>query len=110
MNVLIIGSGGREYAIALKISLQNPDTKLFYIGSSRNAGLDELCPKENSAIINISNEESNTDICKLAKEWKIDLVIIGPEKSLENGLVDVLEDERILCFGPRKDAAQIETR
>jgi len=35
MKVLIIGSGGREYAIALKISLQNPDTELFYIGSSR---------------------------------------------------------------------------
>jgi phosphoribosylaminoimidazole synthetase/phosphoribosylamine--glycine ligase len=108
-NILIIGSGGREYAIALKLSLQNNDIELFYIGSSRNAGLDTLCSKKHSHIIDLSDEKSNTEICKYAKEWNVDFVVIGPEKALQNGLADALENDNILCFGPKKDAAKIET-
>ena len=66
-NILIVGSGGREYAIALKLHLQNADDKLVvlhYIGSSENAGLSKLCnshqitdisdPKSNDIILNFS--------------------------------------------------------
>jgi len=68
-----------------------------------------LCSQKHTHITNLSDENSNEEICKCAKEWNIDLVVIGPEKSLQNGLADALENENILCFGPKKYGAQIET-
>ena len=101
MNILIIGSGGREHALAWKISQSPKCSKLYAIPG--NPGIEEFaeCVEE----ISISNNE---EVIKFAKKHAIDLVVIGPEAPLVNGLVDDLTSVGIKAFGPTKAAAQIE--
>ena len=100
MNVLIIGSGGREHALALKVAESRLLDKLFAIPGNPGIGKVAECHKldimDNAAMINF------------AKEKNIDLVIIGPEVPLVNGLADELEKNNIKAFGPNKIAAQFE--
>ena len=98
MNILIIGSGGREHAIALKLSEENKNNKLFI--SPGNGGT--LSIGENV------NLDSPTEIIKFCHENSISLVIIGPEQPLVDGLADILRSNNILTFGPSKNAARIE--
>ena len=100
MNVLIIGSGGREHAIAWKVA-QSPRLKKLYIAPG-NAGT-EACGENVPMDIN-----DHVAVSRFCKEKQIDLVIIGPEVPFANGLVDSLADEGIHCFGPKQAAAQIE--
>lgn len=100
MNVLIIGSGGREHALAWKVS-QSPRLKKLYIAPG-NAGTS--LHGENISI-DVSNHSSVLNLCK---EKQIDLVIVGPEVPLADGLVDSLSDANIRSFGPSQAAAQIE--
>ncbi|MBQ7705047.1 MAG: phosphoribosylamine--glycine ligase [Selenomonadaceae bacterium] len=101
MNVLLIGSGGREHALAWKIS-QSPLLEKFY-AIPGNPGISEYA----ECIKDISIDD-NAAIVKFAQENKIDLVVVGPEAPLVNGVVDALESAGIKSFGCKKDAAQLE--
>lgn len=101
MNVLVIGSGGREHAIALKIKESKNLTKLFCIPG--NPGTESF-----AANINLSLNDYET-INSYCKENNIDLIIIGPEQPLVDGLSDYLRKNGFLVFGPSSNAAQIES-
>ena len=94
MIISIIGSGGREHAICKKISESPQVSKIYCIPG--NAGTSEIAE-------NIEIDLDNFDKIKnfLIKS-KVDLVIVGPEKPLVNGIVDFLEKEKIKVFGPKK--------
>lgn len=100
MRVLIIGSGGREHAIALKISKSSLLDKLFIMPG--NPGTKIL---GENVKINPGNREQVLQFCK---DEKIDLVVIGPEQPLVEGLSDFLRAENFRVFGPDKKAAEIE--
>ncbi len=100
MNVLLIGSGGREHALAHKISQSPKLDKLYTIPG--NPGTEQFC--ENISI-NSSDFNSITDFCRM---HQIDLVIIGPEQPLVDGMADYLRSEGIKVFGPDSKAAEIE--
>ena len=100
MNVLIIGSGGREHALAWKVTQSPKLTKLFIVPG--NPGTGEC--GENVAM-DISDHDSVIHFCK---EKQVDLVIVGPEIPLAAGIVDALSESGIRCFGPKQAAAQIE--
>ena len=100
MNILVIGSGGREHAIAWKVS-QSPRLAKLYIapGNPGTASVGE------NVDLNISDHHA---VIRLCKEKNIALVIVGPESPLANGMADALSGAGIRCFGPKQAAAQIE--
>ena len=100
MRVLLIGNGGREDAIAWKLA-KSKELKKLYIASG-NPGTARW--GENVAI----KTEDIGEIVKFAKENKVELVIVGPEDPLADGVVDALEAAGIKAFGPSKAAAQLE--
>jgi phosphoribosylamine---glycine ligase len=100
MNVLLIGSGGREHAIAWKIAQSPKLTKLYIApGNPGTTGLGE-----NLAI----KVDDHAAVVRCCREKHIDLVIVGPEIPLAAGLADDLSAAGIKVFGPTKAAAQIE--
>ena len=100
MKIAILGSGGREHAIADKISKSSKLKKLYCIPG--NAGTSHIAE-------NINLEITDFDaIYKFVENYKIDLVIVGPEKPLVDGVVDFLEKRNIKVFGPNKKVAQLE--
>ena len=101
MNVLIIGSGGREHAIAWKVR-QSPKLNYLY-ALPGNPGIVELAELVHGISIDAHNE-----IVDFCKQKNIDLVIVGPEAPLAAGLADSLSRAGISCFGPKQAAAQIE--
>lgn len=101
MNVAIIGSGGREHALALKIKESPKLNQLYAIPG--NPGTRFLAENIN---LNPSDQQKIVQFCK---EKKIDLVVIGPEQPLVEGLANVLRENHINVFGPNKEAAQIES-
>ena len=101
MNVLLIGGGGREHALAWKISQSPLLEKFFAIPGSPGIANFAEC------VENISIED-NAALVNFAKANAIDLVVIGPEAPLVNGLADELDAAGIKAFGPKKIAAQIE--
>ena len=100
MNVLLIGGGGREHTLAWKISQSPKLGKFFAIPGSPGI-------KNFAECVNLSIED-NAAIVDFAKTHAINLVVIGPEAPLVNGLVDALNDAGIKAFGCTRDAAQIE--
>ena len=102
MKVLIIGSGGREHALAWKSSQDENVSKVFV--SPGNAGT-ALESKTSNINLDLDNFESIKNFCK---EQDIKLVIIGPEQPLVEGLSDYLSNHDINSFGPSKGAAQLE--
>ncbi len=101
MNVVIIGSGGREHALALKIKESSQLNDLYLM--SGNPGTKFL---GDNVHINISDQAKIVDFCK---QRNIDLVVIGPEQPLVEGLANALRENMINVFGPNKEAAQIES-
>ncbi|HID01394.1 MAG TPA: phosphoribosylamine--glycine ligase, partial [Piscirickettsiaceae bacterium] len=102
MKVLIIGGGGREHALAWKAA-QSPKVDKVYVAPG-NAGTALEPDMENVAI-------DATDIPALvsfARDNAIDLTIVGPEAPLVLGVVDAFADAGLKCFGPTKQAAQLE--
>lgn len=101
MKILLIGNGGREHTLAWKLSQSPKCDKLFVIPG--NPGIEEFgeCVKD----ISITDNKS---IVKFSLDNSIDLVVIGPEAPLVNGLADDLTSAQIKVFGPNKQAAQIE--
>ncbi len=100
MIICIIGSGGREHAICKTISTSSKVNKIYCIPG--NAGTQKLAENID---LDIDDFEK---ILKFIKDTKVDLVIIGPEKPLVNGIVDFLENNNIRVFGPRKKPSQLE--
>ena len=100
MIICIIGSGGREHAICKTISLSSKVSKIYCIPG--NAGTKQLAENIDLDINDFGK------ILKFLKKSKVDLVIVGPEKPLVNGIVDYLEDNNIKVFGPRKIPSQLE--
>lgn len=100
MKILIIGSGGREHAIAWKLSNES-NVKEIYCAPG-NAGISDV-----AKCLNI-NETDTDSLVKFAKENKIDLTIVGPEVPLVNGIVDEFEKENLRIFGPNKKCSQLE--
>lgn len=101
MNVVVVGSGGREHALAHKIKESPQLDKLFLIPG--NPGTKFL--GENITI----NPSDQAKIVEFCKEKNIDLVVIGPEQPLVEGLANLLRENQINVFGPNKEAAQIES-
>ncbi len=101
MNVLIIGSGGREHAIAWKIAQSSLLSTLFCLPG--NAGTESIAT--NLTNIDIADHQAIID---LVKANMIDLVIIGPEQPLADGLADALNANSIKVFGPTAKGAQLE--
>tara|TARA_B110000027_G_scaffold11709_1_gene10582 strand:- start:3883 stop:5145 length:1263 start_codon:yes stop_codon:yes gene_type:complete len=100
MKVGIIGSGGREHAIC--IALNNADKVKQIYCFPGNAGTAEIAK---NILLNLENFNELKDFIILNK---IDLIVVGPEKPLVDGLVDFLESHNIKVFGPNKLAAQLE--
>ena len=101
MKVLLVGGGGREHALGWKIS-QSPLLSKLYLAPG-GPGLNPY-----GEALSISAEDIDA-IVAAAREKSIDLVIVGPEAPLAAGLADRLAAENIACFGPRADAAKLES-
>jgi phosphoribosylamine--glycine ligase len=101
MNVLVIGSGGREHAIVWKVK-QSPRLENLYVLPG-NPGTAELA--ENVSGMSVDNHAAIVEFCK---QQDIDLVLVGSEAPLAAGLADSLSAGGIGCFGPKRAAAQIE--
>ncbi len=100
MKIAILGSGGREHAISYAISKSKKINKIYCMPG--NAGTSSFA--ENVSI-DINNFQK---VYQFLKERKIDLVIIGPEEPLVNGIVDYLNKFQIKVFGPNQKASQLE--
>ena len=100
MKILVIGSGGREHAIIKKIKQNKNVSKIYAIPGNGGIERDAIC-------INIKATDINA-IKDFAKKNNIDYAIVTPDDPLVAGLVDALEEIKIPCFGPNKNAAIIE--
>lgn len=100
MKILVIGSGGREHAIIKKIKQNKNVSKIYAIPGNGGIERDAIC-------INIKATDINA-IKDFAKKNNIDYAIVTPDDPLVAGLVDDLEEIKIPCFGPNKNAAIIE--
>jgi phosphoribosylamine--glycine ligase len=101
MNVLLVGSGGREHAIAWKLSKSKLLDKLYI--TPGNPGTAEY--GENVEL----DTDNHDELTKFVKENEIELAVIGPEAPLAAGIVDVLEEAGVKAFGPCKEAARLES-
>ena len=102
MNVLIVGSGGREHAFTWKASQSDLVEKIFV--APGNAGT-SLEPKAENINISVSNIDA---LISFSKKENIDLVIVGPEDPLVNGITNKFKKVGINCFGPESLGAQLE--
>ena len=100
MNILVIGSGGREHALIWKLH-QSPQVQTLYCAPG-NAGIAQLATCVPLKLTDIKG------LLKFAKEQKIDLTVVGSEQPLVEGVVDAFEERGFKIFGPSKAAAQLE--
>ncbi len=100
MKILVIGGGGREHALGEKLKESNPNNEIYF--APGNAGTEET--GEN---IDLSASDFNAT-ARFCKREQIDLVVIGPEQPLVEGLSDYLRENGITVFGPGKNAAMLE--
>jgi phosphoribosylamine--glycine ligase len=100
MNILILGSGGREHALAWKMAASPLTTKLYC--APGNAG---IAQEAECVALDLADQQA---VITFAKDKNIDLVVVGPEVPLVAGIVDHLEAAGIKAFGPGKWAARLE--
>jgi phosphoribosylamine--glycine ligase len=100
MKVLIVGSGGREHAIATAVAKSERVSKIY--AAPGNAGIAELAECVDISVMDFDK------LVAFAKEKNIDFTIVGPDDPLVAGAVDAFEAEGLKVFGPRKNAAIIE--
>lgn len=100
MKILVIGGGAREHALTWKIRESPKATEIFV--APGNAGTAQIAQN-----VNIPAEDIDS-LIKFAKDNKIELVVVGPEAPLAEGIADRLHEVRIPVFGPVKDSAEIE--
>ena len=102
MNILVLGNGGREHALAWKIAQDEKVAKVFVAPGNAGSATENKC--ENVAL----NILDNTAIIDFAKNNAVDLVIVGPEAPLVNGVVDAGREAGLKIWGPTQFAAQLE--
>lgn len=102
MRILIVGSGGREHALAWKVAQSTQVTHVFV--APGNAGTARAAKVSNVAI----SATDSQGLLTFAQAEHIDLTIIGPEAPLADGIVDLFSHANLACFGPTKAAAQLE--
>lgn len=100
MRVGIIGSGGREHSICHALNKSKKITQLYCFPG--NAGTSKIAK---NIIINLDDFD---ELKKIIIQNNIDLIVVGPEKPLVDGIVDFLEENNIKVFGPNKIASQLE--
>ncbi|MDO8580702.1 MAG: phosphoribosylamine--glycine ligase, partial [Candidatus Omnitrophota bacterium] len=100
MNILVVGSGGREHALVWKIR-QSPLVKKLYCAPG-NGGIEEM-----AECVDIASDDI-AGLLKFAKTKNIGLTVVGPEAALVAGIVDAFEKEKLMIFGPSKRAARLE--
>lgn len=101
MNILIIGSGGREHAL-VRAFYKSPNKTNIFVAPG-NPGMLDMANQIN---IDIGNFEKVKEFCN---NELIDLLVVGPEQPLADGIVDAFDNEKTLVFGPKKIAAQLES-
>ena len=101
-NVLLVGSGAREDAIAHAL-IKDPKTQLYAAMSSHNPGIERLA--KDAKILQITDAQT---VVNYATKSRTELAIIGPEAPLVNGLANALDKEGVVCVGPSKELAAIE--
>lgn len=101
MDILIIGNGGREHAIAEAL-LKNKETERVYISTHNGGAKDKILNAE------LPNHNFKT-IDEFLAKTQIDLVIVGPEQFLSEGIIDHIQSKGIEAFGPHKSAARLES-
>ncbi|WP_163646575.1 phosphoribosylamine--glycine ligase [Lactococcus lactis] len=101
MKILVIGSGGREHALAKKF-MESPQVEEVFVAPG-NSGME----KDGIQIVDIS-ELSNDKLVEFAQNQNIGLTFVGPETALMNGVVDAFIKAELLIFGPNKMAAELE--
>ena len=101
MDILVVGGGGREHAICLKLRQSSRVNKLYC--APGNGGIAQVAECVDVAATDIEK------IVRFAKENPVDFVVVAPDDPLALGMVDALESAGIRAFGPRKDAAIIES-
>lgn len=101
MNILVIGSGGREHAIVWKLKQSKKVDKIFCAPGNAGIALHAKC-------INIK-PDSSKPLIELVQRNKIDLTIVGPEQPLASGIVDDFSKRKLKIFGPNRAAAQLES-
>ena len=97
MKVLIVGSGGREHALAWKLNQSPRVDEICFTGT--NAGMEQFAQP-----IDVKPQAPFTDLIQWSKNNNIDLVVVGPEDPLAKGIVDAFEDAGIRIFGPNQKA------
>ncbi|RAK60005.1 phosphoribosylamine--glycine ligase [Phenylobacterium hankyongense] len=101
MNILLVGSGGREHALAWKIAQSPQLTRL--VAAPGNPGMAAICETREIGVTDVDG------LVALAREMAADLVVIGPELSVAAGLADALQLAGVPCFGPTAQAGQLES-
>jgi len=102
MKILVVGNGGREHALCWKLAL-SPDVSEIFCAPGNGGTATERKTKNINIGVNDFDALSN-----FASENKIDMIVIGPDNPLADGIVDFLEDRGHLVFGPTKDQAKLE--
>lgn len=103
MNILLLGSGGREHTLAWKLAQSPLAEKIFVIPGNPGIAAVQKCE-----CVKTVSMEDNQALLQFAQEQNIELVVVGPEVPLMNGVVDTFEKAGIKAFGPSKEAAQLE--
>ena len=104
MKVLVVGSGGREHALAWKMGLSQRVDTVFVAPGNAGTAMEIDCPVEN---VDIADHQI-PELIALAKKNEIGLVVVGPEAPLAAGAVDAFAEEGIPAFGPSAQAAELE--
>ncbi len=104
MKVLVVGNGAREHAICSALKRSPCEPELYAFMSAANPGLIKLTKE-----YGLGDPKSPSQVLKYSLEKGIELAVVGPEAPLAAGVVDALEEEEILCVGPRQKPSQIET-
>jgi phosphoribosylamine---glycine ligase len=101
MKVLLVGGGGREHALAWRLSQDDP--RISIVAAPGNPGIAEL-----AECVNVSATDPD-GLVALARERRVDFTLVGPEAPLAAGIVDRFQNEKLPIFGPTRAAAEIET-
>jgi len=107
MKILGVGGGGREHAIADKLSMSEHSPQIYWISEYTNPGINAICRNTKGEYIR-GNTTDPRKVVEFAKKVKPDFVFVGPEEPNFHGVADALEKEGIQCIGAKKAVAVIE--
>ena len=112
MDVLVIGSGGREHTLAWKLAQSSRVAQVWVVsgnGGTRSEGLLARKHGDSARVSNIPLGEHNfASLIDFAQQKRVGLTIVGPEAPLASGMVDAFQAAGLNCFGPTQAAAQME--